>query len=102
MELFLQHLTNGLMVGCIYALAALAYTMVYGIIEQINFAFGDLFAYGAFITITLMVSDANLFGYDLPMPGLPFWAALPVALGLVGGMGFLIEKGAYLPLRRAP
>jgi branched-chain amino acid transport system permease protein len=102
MELFLQHLMNGLMVGCIYALTAVAYTMVYGIIEQINFAFGDLFAYGAFLTITLMVGDIKLFGQLVPMPGLPFWIALPFAMIVVGGMGFLIEKGAYLPLRRAP
>jgi branched-chain amino acid transport system permease protein len=102
MELFLQHFVNGLMIGCIYALTAIAFTMVYGIIEQINFAFGDLFAYGAFFTITLMVDKIELFGYDVRTPGLPFWFAVPLAMALVGGMGFLIEKGAYLPLRRAP
>lgn len=102
MQLFFQHLVNGMMVGCIYALTAVAYTMVYGIIEQINFAFGDLFAYGAFFTITLMVTHITLFNHNVPMPGLPFYLAVPLAVALVGGMGFLIEKGAYLPLRRAP
>lgn len=102
MELFLQHLVNGVMVGCIYALTAIAYTLVYGIIEQINFAFGDLFAYGAFLTITLMMTEIKLFGHAARMPGLSFWLAFPIAVVLVGCMGFLIEKGAYLPLRRAP
>ena len=102
MDILLQHLTNGFMLGCIYALAAIAYTMVYGIIELINFAFGELFTFGAFFAVTLMVREIRLFGYTVPMPGLPFWLALPVAMLLVGGLGFVIEKVAYRPLRRAP
>ena len=49
-----QQLVNGLMIGCLYALIAVGYTMVYGIIELINFAFGELFMFGAFITIMMI------------------------------------------------
>ena len=56
MNSFVQYLFNGLMLGCLYALIAVGYTMVYGIIELINFAFGELFMFGAYITIMMMVT----------------------------------------------
>ena len=56
MSELVQQLVNGLMIGCLYALIAVGYTMVYGIIELINFAFGELFMFGAFITIMMMVA----------------------------------------------
>ena len=58
MEEFLQQLTNGLAVGGIYALIALGYTMVYGVLKLINFAHGDLFTYGAYLGLTLLTSLA--------------------------------------------
>ena len=56
MEFFVQQLLNGLAVGGIYALVALGYTMVYGVLKLINFAHGDLFAVGAYLGLTLLVS----------------------------------------------
>ena len=102
METLAQHLINALMLGAIYALAAVAYTLVYGILEMINFAFGELFMFAAFLTITLMLPEVRLFGYVIPMTGAPFWLAVPVALVAVAGMGYAIEKCAYRPLRYAP
>ena len=56
MRQFLEQLTNGLAVGSIYALIALGYTMVYGVLKLINFAHGDLFTYGAYLGMTLLTS----------------------------------------------
>ena len=58
MEQFFQQLTNGLAVGGIYALIALGYTMVYGVLKLINFAHGDLFTIGAYLGLTLLTSLA--------------------------------------------
>ena len=66
MEQFFQQLLNGLAVGGIYALVALGYTMVYGVLKLINFAHGDLFTIGAYLGLTLLVS-CNLSGM-LPLP----------------------------------
>jgi branched-chain amino acid transport system permease protein len=97
-----QQLVNGLMVGCLYALMAVGYTMVYGIIELINFAFGELFMFGSFITIMMMVPEMSLFGFSVPMPGLNFFLAIVIAMAVVGVMGVVIERLAYRPLRNAP
>jgi branched-chain amino acid transport system permease protein len=102
MNSFIQYLFNGLMLGCLYALIAVGYTMVYGIIELINFAFGELFMFGAYITIMMMVTSISLFGYEVPMPGLSFFVAVPIAMAAVGIMGVVIERLAYRPLRNAP
>ena len=67
MEFFFQQLLNGLAVGGIYALVALGYTMVYGVLKLINFAHGDLFAIGAYLGLTLLVS-CNLAGILSPLP----------------------------------
>jgi branched-subunit amino acid ABC-type transport system permease component len=97
-----QQLVNGLMIGCLYALIAVAYTMVYGIIELINFAFGELFMFGAFITIMMMVPEMTLFGSTVAMPELNFFFAILIAMAAVGVMGVIIERLAYRPLRNAP
>ena len=98
MEFFVQQLLNGLAVGGIYALVALGYTMVYGVLKLINFAHGDLFAVGAYLGLTLLVS-CHL-GQTLP----PFFAVLLVfvlvAL-MVALVGYLLERVAYRPLRSA-
>lgn len=59
MELFFQQITNGLAVGSIYAIIALGYTMVYGVLRLINFAHGDLFTIGAYLGFTLLSSNSN-------------------------------------------
>jgi branched-chain amino acid transport system permease protein len=97
-----QQLVNGLMIGCLYALIAVGYTMVYGIIELINFAFGELFMFGAFITVMMMVPQMSIFGYTLSMPGMNFFFAILVAMAVVAVMGVVIERLAYRPLRQAP
>ncbi len=97
-----QQLVNGLMIGCLYALIAVGYTMVYGIIELINFAFGELFMFGAFVTIMMMSDDIALFGVTVNMPGLDFFLAIFIAMVAVGLLGVVIERLAYRPLRNAP
>ena len=94
MEFFFQQLLNGLAVGGIYALVALGYTMVYGVLKLINFAHGDLFAIGAYLGLTLLVS-CNLAGILSPLP-----AVLLVCV-MVAIIGYLLERVAYRPLRHA-
>jgi branched-chain amino acid transport system permease protein len=99
MEQFLQQLTNGLAVGGIYALIALGYTMVYGVLKLINFAHGDLFTYGAYLGMTLLTS---LLLQDRlgAVAGIVVLAAM--VMGLVGVMGVVLERAAYRPLRESP
>lgn len=102
MDILPQLFFNAVILGAIYALAAVAYTLVYGILEMINFAFGELFMLGAFIVISLMLPEISLLSYSAPMPELPFWLAAPVAIIIVGALGYVIERFAYRPLRFAP
>ena len=98
MEEFLQQLTNGLAVGGIYALIALGYTMVYGVLRLINFAHGDLFTLGAYLGFTLLVS----WGMSGVASGLILALLLIVlSMGAVGVFGFLLERVAYRPLRKS-
>lgn len=91
-------MTNGLAVGGIYALIALGYTMVYGILKLINFAHGDLFTLGAYLGLTLLIS----LGLSDMMSGLAVGAVLIVfAMGLVAVAGYLLERVAYRPLRNS-
>jgi len=99
MEEFLQQLINGLAVGGIYALIALGYTMVYGVLKLINFAHGDLFTYGGYLGLTLLTS--------LALQGRVGTAAaiailVIMVMGLVGIMGVVLERAAYRPLRESP
>ena len=99
MEEFLQQLINGLAVGGIYALIALGYTMVYGVLKLINFAHGDLFTYGGYLGLTLLTS--------LALQGRVGTAAaiailVIMVMGLVGVMGVVLERAAYRPLRESP
>lgn len=102
MTQFLQTLIDGLAVGCLYALIALGYTMVYGILKFINFAHSDIFALGAWMTITF----AGWFGVVAIGGGPPAWyvglAVLVSAMVFCGTVGFFIERVAYRPLRSAP
>ena len=92
-------MTNGLAVGGIYALIALGYTMVYGVLKLINFAHGDLFTIGAYLGLTLLAS-LGLAGHVGTAGGL-FFLALMV-MGLVGIIGILLDRAAYKPLRNSP
>jgi branched-chain amino acid transport system permease protein len=99
MEQFLQQLTNGLAVGGIYALIALGYTMVYGVLKLINFAHGDLFTIGAYLGLTLLVST-GLIDKIGPLAGALVLAVM--VMGLVGVIGIVLERVAYRPLRESP
>jgi branched-chain amino acid transport system permease protein len=99
MEAFLQQLTNGLAVGAIYALIALGYTMVYGVLKLINFAHGELFTIGAYLGLTLLTS-LGLSGLVGPLVGVFILAVL--VMGLVAVVGALLERAAYRPLRDSP
>ncbi|MDE1999405.1 MAG: branched-chain amino acid ABC transporter permease, partial [Burkholderiales bacterium] len=98
MDVFIQQLINGLVVGSMYALVALGYTMVYGIINLINFAHGEVLMVGALVSWSVVTTLGD--------SGIPGWALL--LLSLVAAMlacmllNFVIEKLAYRPLRNAP
>jgi len=90
-DIFLQHVSNALSLGSLYALIAIGYTMVYGILRLINFAHGDIFmlgGYAAFYLITLLL--------------MPWWVGFIVAFGLTGILGVGLERVAYKPLRSSP
>uniref|UniRef100_UPI00333F942F branched-chain amino acid ABC transporter permease n=1 Tax=Castellaniella defragrans TaxID=75697 RepID=UPI00333F942F len=101
MDIFLQQLINGVTVGSVYALVALGYTMVYGIIGLINFAHGDVVMVGAMLATTLVISLVGGVGAGVS-PVLLLAAALAVAIPFCMGLGWLAERYAYRPLRRAP
>lgn len=98
MNEFLQQLINGLAVGGIYALVALGYTMVYGVLKLINFAHGDIFTIGAYLGMTLLVSG-GLFGSMTPV--LAVGLVVIIVFGLVALLGVALERVAYRPLRKA-
>jgi len=98
METFLQQIINGLVLGSMYALVALGYTMVYGIINLINFAHGEILMVGALVSWTVVSALADT--------GLPGWALMLVALlcaiVVCTLLNFAVERIAYRPLRNAP
>ncbi|WP_339317126.1 branched-chain amino acid ABC transporter permease [Paenibacillus sp. FSL R10-2734] len=97
MEYFIQQLINGISVGSIYALIALGYTMVYGIIKLINFAHGDVFMVGSFIGL---FSARYLASAGLP-PILVLLISLVISMTISALLGMSIERLAYKPLRKA-
>nr|WP_316976442.1 branched-chain amino acid ABC transporter permease LivH [Shumkonia mesophila] len=98
MEYFLEIFLGGLTRGSIYALIALGYTMVYGIIQLINFAHGEIYMIGAFTALIV----AGVLG-SLGMPGYAILLlTLPIAVIYASAYGFTVEKIAYKPLRSAP
>ena len=98
MDIFLQQLVNGLVLGSIYALVALGYTMVYGILGLINFAHGDICMIGALTALTVAQALAAM---GLPAPLVLVLSAL-AAVAVCSALGVSIERAAYRPLRRAP
>ena len=94
MNEFLQQLINGLAVGGIYALVALGYTMVYGVLKLINFAHGDIFTIGAYLGMTLLVSG-GLAGSMTPV--LAVGLVVLIVFGLVALLGVALERVAYRP-----
>ena len=84
------YLLSGISVGGQYALIAIGYTMVYGILRLINFAHGDVFMVAGIIMVYTAAS------------GVPLWLCIPLVLALTALIGFTIERVAYKPLREAP
>jgi branched-chain amino acid transport system permease protein len=97
-DIFFQQIINGLVLGSMYALVALGYTMVYGIINLINFAHGEVLMVGALTSWTVVSA--------LEQSGMPGWLRLllsvPVAIAICAALNYTIEKVAYRPLRNAP
>jgi len=98
MDTFIQQIINGLVLGSVYALVALGYTMVYGIINLINFAHGEVLMVGAMVSWTVVTALADT--------GWPGWLLLLIsllaAMVVCAVLNFAIEKLAYRPLRNAP
>jgi len=91
LTLFLQQLINGVSLGSLYALIAIGYTMVYGILRLINFAHGDLLMVAAYAAI-----------YGVLLFSLPWFFSFPLAVIATGAIGILLDRAAYKPLRQAP
>ncbi len=85
---YVQHLINGISLGSLYALIAIGYTMVYGILRLINFAHGDVFMLGVYLTY-----------FGLTLTSLPWWLVFLLAPVLTGLAGVILERVAYKPLR---
>ncbi len=100
MDIFLQQLFNGLVLGSVYALVALGYTMVYGILQLINFTHGEVLMVGAMVSLTVVSLLQTFF------PGMAPWAmmllALLTAIPACMALSATIERLAYRPLRNAP
>ncbi len=98
MEIFLQQLINGLTIGSIYALVALGYTMVYGVLKLINFAHGDLVAFSAYIGLVVMMQLSGAISSSAVIILLTFIITIVV----IALAGVTLERIAYRPLRKAP
>ena len=99
MDYFLQQLVNGISLGAIYALIAIGYTMVYGIIGMINFAHGDIYMIGAFISL---VAFLLLAAVGITFVPLAIALVLAISVSFTAVYGWTVERIAYRPLRGAP
>lgn len=100
MEIFIQQVINGLTTGSVYALVALGYTMVYGVIQLINFAHGEVVMIGAMVAFSVITALA---GSATPLPpAVILLAGVAAAIPACMTIGYLLERVAYRPLRHAP
>jgi branched-chain amino acid transport system permease protein len=99
MEYFIQQLINGITLGGLYALIALGYTMVYGVIQLINFAHGEFFAAGGYVGVILLSFFTGL-GYMDTHPILCLAGAFALTMGYCAFLAMGVEKVAYKPLRK--
>ncbi|AER67065.1 amino acid/amide ABC transporter membrane protein 1, HAAT family [Thermovirga lienii DSM 17291] len=91
LAMFIQHLLNGLTLGSLYALIAIGYTMVYGILRLINFAHGEIFMLGAYFVF-----------WGVTLFHLPWFVAVIVSIIVTSFAGIMVDRVAYRPLREAP
>ena len=96
---YMQQLVNGLTIGSTYALIAIGYTMVYGIIGMINFAHGEVYMIGSYVTFIVLAGLAMLGIHSLPVLMIAGFAA---AILVTSAYGYSIERVAYRPLRNRP
>jgi branched-chain amino acid transport system permease protein len=101
MGFFFQELVNGLTTGALYALIALGFSMVYGVLKLLNFAHGDLYMVGAYIGFFVIQWFGGASSLNIPVP-LLLVIMFVLAAGVVGFLGVAIERFAYRPLRNAP
>jgi branched-chain amino acid transport system permease protein len=101
MSFFLQELVNGITTGALYALVALGFSMVYGVLKLLNFAHGDLYMIGAYVGFFVIQWFGGAANVGIPVPLLLAIMFL-LAAGVSGGLGVAIERFAYRPLRDAP
>jgi branched-chain amino acid transport system permease protein len=97
-DIFLQQVVNGLTLGCVYAVVALGYTMVYGIIQLINFAHGEVVMIGCMTAFSVIVALDKM---GLP-PAVTMVAGIACAVPVCMAVGYTVERIAYRPLRSAP
>ncbi|MFM1654332.1 branched-chain amino acid ABC transporter permease [Brevibacillus sp. B_LB10_24] len=97
-----QVLIDGLTLGFMYAVVALGYTMVYGILEFINFAHGEIFMVGAFVGTEVLLITDSLGALEGMNPFVAFFITLIISMAITGLLGITIERIAYRPLRNAP
>jgi branched-chain amino acid transport system permease protein len=97
-DTFLQQIVNGLTLGCVYAVVALGYTMVYGIIQLINFAHGEVVMIGCMVAFSVIVALAPSGMPPLVIVGVGTLIAVPICMAV----GYVVERVAYRPLRNAP
>jgi branched-chain amino acid transport system permease protein len=97
-DTFIQQIVNGLTLGCVYAVVALGYTMVYGIIQLINFAHGEVVMIGCMTAFSVIVALAPSGAPPLLIVTIGTLVAVPVCMAV----GYLVERIAYRPLRSAP
>jgi branched-chain amino acid transport system permease protein len=100
-DLFVQQLVNGLTLGSVYALIALGYTMVYGILKLLNFAHGEVYMMGAFAGYGVLTLFGGAIALTAPVL-LVILAMLAAGMAGAGALGVVIERFAYRPLRNAP
>src|SRR5580658_7491803 len=99
MDYFLQQFINGLTLGAVYGLIAIGYTMVYGIIGMINFAHGEIYMIGAFVTVISFVVLGLAGAHDVAVM---LMIVLAVSIAVTSLYGWTVERVAYRPLRHAP
>src|SRR5258708_7548726 len=101
MAFFFSELVHGIIVGSLYALIALGFSMVYGVLKLLNFAHGDLYMVGAFVGYFVIQWFGGPSALSIPVPILLVIMFVSAGL-LTGGLGVAIERFAYRPLRHAP
>ena len=87
--MFAQQLTNGVVLGCIYALCALGFTLIFGVARIVNFAYGELLMLGAFVTLSVM-----------PYLGIGFFTALPIGMAAIAALSVLVYVLTVRPVMR--